>query len=82
MVDVWLVVANRNARLTERLLTRIDRKKPIFVAIGALHLGGDKGVLALLCKTGFKITRPQTKSADSTKKKENQCKKRNLYILD
>ncbi|MDR2638473.1 MAG: TraB/GumN family protein [Helicobacteraceae bacterium] len=47
----------RNARFAERLKARIDGKKPIFLAIGALHLGGDKGVLELLRKEGYKIKR-------------------------
>ncbi|MDR2151980.1 MAG: TraB/GumN family protein [Helicobacteraceae bacterium] len=51
------LIFDRNKRMTERLLTHIDSKKPIFVAIGALHLGGDKGVLELLRKKGYKITR-------------------------
>ena len=29
--------------------------KPVFVAIGALHLGGQKGVLQLLRQRGFVV---------------------------
>jgi uncharacterized protein len=29
--------------------------KPVFVAIGALHLGGERGVLELLRRRGFVV---------------------------
>ncbi|MDR0664854.1 MAG: TraB/GumN family protein [Helicobacteraceae bacterium] len=51
------LIFDRNKRLTERLLKQVDYEKPIFVTIGALHLGGDKGVLELLRKEGYRIKR-------------------------
>lgn len=55
-------------RLTDRVLTRrnyrmVERMLPIleagaaFIAMGALHLPGEEGVLALLERQGFAITR-------------------------
>ncbi|MDR2151251.1 MAG: TraB/GumN family protein [Helicobacteraceae bacterium] len=51
------LIFKRNQRFLQRLKTHINPKLPIFVAIGALHLGGDKGVLELLRKEGYKIKR-------------------------
>ena len=49
------VVYDRNARFTARMLALAAPNKPVFVAIGALHLGGSRGVLALLRKRGFVV---------------------------
>ncbi|MDB5281584.1 MAG: hypothetical protein JWO06_659, partial [Bacteroidota bacterium] len=46
------IVTDRNARMAERI-TRIASEQPTFIAIGALHLPGEKGVIALLRKKGF-----------------------------
>ena len=46
----------RNHIFVERLLTQIgNRPGPYFLAVGALHLGGPEGVLALMEKQGFRI---------------------------
>jgi uncharacterized protein YbaP (TraB family) len=46
----------RNRILVERLLLRIGSAPgPFFLGIGALHLGGPDGVLALLKSQGFKV---------------------------
>ncbi len=46
----------RNHAFVERLLARIgDQAGPYFLAVGALHLGGPEGVLALLKNQGFRI---------------------------
>jgi len=50
--EVMLFQRNQN------WISRIDKiihEKPTFIAVGAAHLGGDKGVIALLRKAGFKI---------------------------
>lgn len=47
-------LAARNRVFVERLLAR-DGNGPVFLAVGALHLGGPQGVLALLEKQGFKV---------------------------
>jgi uncharacterized protein YbaP (TraB family) len=46
----------RNRILVERLLSQTGNAPgPFFLAVGALHLGGPDGVLALLKKQGFKV---------------------------
>ncbi|KXU89589.1 polysaccharide biosynthesis protein GumN [Paraburkholderia monticola] len=47
------IVYERNRRFTTRMLQLAAPNKPVFVAIGALHLGGPKGVLQLLRQHGF-----------------------------
>lgn len=46
----------RNQILVDRLLAQVGGAAgPFFLAVGALHLGGPDGVLALLKKQGFKV---------------------------
>jgi hypothetical protein len=45
---------NRNVLLTHRIRKILD-KKSVFVAIGAAHLEGEKGVIELLRNAGYKI---------------------------
>lgn len=46
----------RNRILVDRLLAQVGGAAgPFFLAVGALHLGGPDGVLALLKKQGFKV---------------------------
>lgn len=49
------IVYERNRRFTSRIVQLAAPNKPVFVAIGALHLGGPKGVLALLQRQGFTV---------------------------
>ncbi|SAL58697.1 GumN family protein [Caballeronia terrestris] len=49
------VVYERNRRFVTRMLALAAPNKPVFVAIGALHLGGERGVLELLRKNGFVV---------------------------
>jgi uncharacterized protein YbaP (TraB family) len=49
------VVYDRNYRFVARTVLLAAPNKPIFVAIGALHLGGKRGVLELLRKRGFVV---------------------------
>ncbi len=44
---------DRNRRFVNRMLLIAAPNKPVFVAIGALHLGGGEGVLQLLRQHGF-----------------------------
>lgn len=49
-------IVERNHVFVERMLSRISKKPgPFFMAVGALHLGGPEGVLALMKKQGFTI---------------------------
>ncbi|MDR2034297.1 MAG: TraB/GumN family protein [Helicobacteraceae bacterium] len=50
------LIFERNKRFITRLKKHTSASEPIFMAVGALHLGGEKGVLALLRKEGYKIT--------------------------
>jgi len=50
------LLTERNVRMAERLEARL-KAGSAFVAIGALHLYGNDGVLALLAKRGWKVTR-------------------------
>nr|WP_244816004.1 TraB/GumN family protein [Caballeronia sp. Lep1P3] len=49
------VVYERNRRFVARMVQLAAPDKPVFVAIGALHLGGPRGVLELLRKRGFAV---------------------------
>jgi uncharacterized protein YbaP (TraB family) len=50
------MLVDRNAAWVERLLEQAQGKK-VFAAVGAAHLPGEIGVLRLLEKEGFEITR-------------------------
>lgn len=49
------LIYNRNEDWAEKL-TPIFRQKPTLVAVGAGHLPGERGLLELLRKAGFKVT--------------------------
>ena len=49
------VVYERNRRFVTRMVQIAAPNRPVFVAIGALHLGGRRGVLALLRQRGFTV---------------------------
>ena len=48
-------ICDRNHVMAERAAP-ILTKGNVFIAVGALHLPGEEGVVALLQKQGFKIT--------------------------
>ena len=50
-----LLLYNRNRNWIPEI-SRLSKEKPVFFAVGAGHLGGTQGVLALLKKEGFKLT--------------------------
>lgn len=50
------LIVGRTALMHHRLFMPL-RKGRVFVAIGALHLYGDKGLLALLSEDGYRITK-------------------------
>jgi uncharacterized protein YbaP (TraB family) len=49
------IVYERNRRFVARMVQIAAPNRPVFVAIGALHLGGQRGVLALLRERGFTV---------------------------
>ncbi len=51
------LIDNRNERMLERMLTRLKEGRA-FIAVGALHLPGKKGLLNLLREKGFVVTPP------------------------
>jgi hypothetical protein len=49
------ILYERNRRFVTRMIAISAPNKPVFVAIGALHLGGRNGVLQLLRQRGFVV---------------------------
>ncbi|CAB3760845.1 TraB/GumN family protein [Paraburkholderia humisilvae] len=49
------ILYERNRRFVARMVAIAAPNKPVFVAIGALHLGGPNGVLQLLRQRGFVV---------------------------
>jgi uncharacterized protein YbaP (TraB family) len=52
---MWRLNDARNVRMVQRILPRLKRGN-VFVAVGALHLPGEKGLLHLLEKAGYTVT--------------------------
>lgn len=50
-----LLLTNRNIRWVPKIMELIY-KKPSYIAVGAAHLAGENGLIALLRKEGFKLT--------------------------
>jgi uncharacterized protein YbaP (TraB family) len=55
-IFVQRLIYDRNTRMVDRMEPTLA-KGGAFVAIGALHLYGDRGVLALLERRGYKVSR-------------------------
>jgi uncharacterized protein len=49
------ILYERNRRFVFRMTQIVAPNRPVFVAIGALHLGGPKGVLELLRQQGWRV---------------------------
>jgi uncharacterized protein YbaP (TraB family) len=47
---------DRNTRMVERMRTQLAAGQA-FIAVGALHLHGEKGLLVLLAREGYRVTR-------------------------
>ena len=50
------LITERNHRMAQRMQSRL-RKGGQFIAVGALHLPGDEGLLRLLSQQGYRLTR-------------------------
>ncbi len=50
------LIDRRNARMLDRIAQLMEQQS-VFVAVGALHLGGDSGLLAGLGRLGYRIDR-------------------------
>lgn len=62
--DLWarmrnVLLTKRNALMAERAL-KLAEEKPVFIAVGASHLGGEDGLIEVFKKAGYKLT-PQPK---------------------
>ncbi|WP_462250524.1 TraB/GumN family protein [Ekhidna sp.] len=53
--EIELLLHNRNANWIERIANH-SKEKSTFFAVGAGHLGGDKGVVKLLKKAGYTVS--------------------------
>ena len=49
------LIDQRNAEMAERIAKFLQQNRKIFVAVGAAHLSGPKGIPALLGKKGFRV---------------------------
>ncbi|MGU7783441.1 TraB/GumN family protein [Burkholderia sp. PU8-34] len=49
------ILVERNRRFVARMTAMAAPNRPLFVAIGALHLGGRRGVLELLRQHGYRV---------------------------
>ncbi|HKT67216.1 MAG TPA: TraB/GumN family protein, partial [Burkholderia sp.] len=49
------ILYERNRRFVARMTAIAAPNRPVFVAIGALHLGGQRGVLELLRQQGYRV---------------------------
>lgn len=75
------LVVKRNHLMAQRIDALLNRY-PAFIAVGALHLPDEEGLIALLSKQGYKVrpilpTFNQTKAVSPKKKTlRNRCKER------
>jgi uncharacterized protein len=58
--DIWAkmrksLLDDRNEVMAKRSM-ELANEKPVFVAVGASHLAGDKGLIAAFKKAGFKLS--------------------------
>ena len=52
---MYLLLQKRNVGMTERIRQEM-KKGSVFVAVGASHLPGEQGIIALLRKAGYRVT--------------------------
>ncbi len=49
------LVVTRNQNWLPQIEQRLQKRGPVFVVVGALHLLGDEGILAGLAKKGYRV---------------------------
>jgi hypothetical protein len=54
------LINQRNNRMLERMLPKLKQGR-VFIAVGALHLPGEHGLLNLLRGAGYAVTPPNLK---------------------
>jgi len=54
-----VILDDRNVNMVKKIVQNIDEKKSLFVVVGAGHIVGEKGIVSLLKKEGFKLTQIQ-----------------------
>jgi uncharacterized protein YbaP (TraB family) len=50
------LVTKRNYKMTEKILSFLKTDRNYFVVVGAGHVIGKEGIVALLTREGYKIT--------------------------
>jgi uncharacterized protein YbaP (TraB family) len=55
-----VLIEDRNRAWVKKIAALLNDNKTYFVAVGAAHLVGPRGVPALLRKQGFKVDGPRT----------------------
>ncbi|MFC3148966.1 TraB/GumN family protein [Piscinibacterium candidicorallinum] len=58
--DRWLneeLLLSRHPQMVERIVALAGKEPSVMVAVGALHLPGERGLIALLRKAGFEVRR-------------------------
>jgi len=74
------LLTNRNKRWLPQIAEQAATK-PTFFAVGAAHLGGPEGVLALLRRQGYQVKPVRTQTKDSRKTKESKNADNDAFIL-
>lgn len=54
------LIDKRNLKMLNRMLPELEKGR-VFIAVGALHLPGEKGLINLLRKAGYAVTPPDLK---------------------
>ena len=54
-----VLIDDRNIGMVKKIAKNIDEKKSLFVVVGVGHIVGEKGIVSLLKKDGFKLTQLQ-----------------------
>ena len=61
-----LLISNRNRNWVPTIEDLLQSGKTAMVTVGAAHIGGPKGLIALLCATGREVERVGTNGAPDT----------------